>query len=73
MKLSLTVEQVKEAVADYVNGESLVNIPVQAKHVHLEIGLQGRFEDVEAHFDGVVIDLDAALKDHKKAQEEDES
>jgi hypothetical protein len=72
MKLSLTVEQVKEAVAEYVNGENMVNIPVEAKHVHLDIGLQGRFEDVEAHFDGVIIDLDAAMKDHKKAKEEDE-
>ena len=63
MILSLTEEQVKEAIATYVNAKKiLTNIEVKPEHVTLKIG---QSHD-EAWFDGVTINLVESTKHGKK-------
>lgn len=62
MMLSLTEDQVKSAVAAYVNTEKLVNIEVKPEHIVLKIGQ----DHDNAWFDSVQIDLAKAKADQGK-------
>jgi hypothetical protein len=63
MKLQLSVEQVKEAVAAYVNDQAfLVDICVKPEHITVTSHTEGDYDDSTTVFDGLEIDL-AAAKD----------
>lgn len=36
MKLSITIEQVKEAIAKYINNKGLLNLTITSDHVQLD-------------------------------------
>jgi hypothetical protein len=36
MKLSITIEQVKEAIAKYINDKGLLNLTITSDHVQLD-------------------------------------
>jgi hypothetical protein len=64
MVLNLTVPQVKEAVAEYVNNKGILSndYHVLPDHVRISQHTEGRFDEAENIFDGVVIDVEAAKK-----------
>ncbi len=63
MIVTLTVDEVKEAVADFVNkGKTLNNVTIKPEHVIIKMRSEGQHDEREDVFDGVTIDLSAASK-----------
>ena len=61
MKLILTEEQVRQAVADLVNNEEKLAKSIEIKPEHVTIEIHQRGEEVE--FTGATIDLDKACEE----------
>ena len=61
MKLTLNIEQVKVAIAVYINDQKLVNVQVLPEHVSVLMKAPHGYDD-DAEFDGIVIDLSEITK-----------
>lgn len=64
MQLILTIDQLKEAIANYVNDQEILSSKflVQAEHVTINLRTEGKFEEAETVLDNVTINVDAAKK-----------
>ncbi len=68
MKMSLTKEQVIEAVVAHFNKLAYVNFKIKPEHVTLCVENDGDRFDPNYIAGGAVIDVDKAVEDHQKVQ-----
>ena len=67
MFLTLNVEEVKQAVAEYINHTGkFKGIVIQPKHIEVKMEAEGRFEDRTEVFAGVIVNLEAATQSPKR-------
>ena len=65
MFLNLSLEEVKQAVAEYLNRSDAINkerYEVKPEHVEIVSHVEGQYEDSCQMFDGVRIDLSKCEK-----------